>query len=279
MIILLMSNPIDLFKPKKTTVWRVFQPIGLFILSGLNVQVSAAEPTTSRIQLCLPELIAPLQLAPTAFNKKNLPLAVDLSTSTKHLEANQLSQPAPNHYLFTGNAKFTQPNLVVLSDRMFFDQGLQQAEFQGHVEVHQPEMLLLANQVEINEQAQTSLLTDAQYQILPSRMHGQAGRIQLNQRTETALLNRATLSACKQQPNQSLTWQLKFKEVEINQQTEMVEASSASLWVKGVPVLYTPYFAYSLADRASGFLFAELGTIKSVTQKDHLQFVKIPLLF
>jgi LPS-assembly protein len=283
MIIPLMSNPVRLFnpkiEPKKTTVSSVFQPIGLLMLSGLSVQVGAADPSTSRIQQCLPELIAPLQLTPKPFTKKSQPLAVDLSTSSKHLEADQLSQPAPNHYLFTGNAKFTQPNLVVLSDRMFFNQGLQQAQFQGHVEVHQPEILLIANQVEMNEQTQTSLLTDAQYQILPSRMHGQASRIQLDQKTEAAQLNHATLTACKQQPNKSLTWQLKFKEVEINQQTEMVEATSASLWVKGVPVLYTPYFAYSLADRASGFLFAEMGTIKSVTQKDHLQFIKIPYFF
>ncbi|MCF6253683.1 MAG: hypothetical protein L3J38_02935, partial [Thiomicrorhabdus sp.] len=175
-----MSNAVRLFhlefEPKKTTVSRVFQPIGWLILSSFIVQAIAAEPSISRVQQCLPNLIAPLQLAPKAFSKKSLPLAVDLNASAKHLEADQLSQPASNRYLFTGNAKFTQPNLVVLSDRMLFDQGLQQAEFQGHVEVHQPEILLLANQVKMDEQAQTSRLTDAQYQILPSRMHGQASQ-------------------------------------------------------------------------------------------------------
>ncbi len=283
MIILLMSNTARTFTrhdaPKKTAISRCFHPVSVLILSSLTVQVSAADPSSTRIQQCLPDLIAPLQLTPKSFTKKTQPLAVDLNASAKQLEADQLSQPTPNRYLFTGNAKFTQPNLVVLSDQMQFDQGLQKAKFLGHVEVHQPEILLVANQVEMDEQAQTSQLTEAHFQILPSRMYGQASRIQLNQTTETAQLNRATLTACKQQPNQSLTWQLKFKELEINQQTEMVEASSASLWVKGVPVLYTPYFAYSLADRASGFLFAEFGTIKSVTQEDHLQFIKIPYFF
>ncbi|VAW50029.1 LPS-assembly protein LptD @ Organic solvent tolerance protein precursor, partial [hydrothermal vent metagenome] len=226
-----------------------------------------------------PALIAPLQLSTQPFTKKSQALTADLSFSTKHLEADQLTQPTPNQYFFTGNAKFTQPNLVVLSDRMLFDRGLKKAEFQGHVELHQPEILLTAEQVELSETEQTAVLNEAQYQILPSRMYGQASQIKLNQQAETAQLDSATLTACKQQPNQSLTWQLKFKEVEINQQTEQVTASHTSLWIKEVPILYTPYFAYSLADRASGFLFAELGSIKSLTQKDHLQFIKIPYFF
>ncbi|VAW46891.1 LPS-assembly protein LptD @ Organic solvent tolerance protein precursor [hydrothermal vent metagenome] len=281
-----MSNPVRLFKPlftqKNTALPRCFQPvnlINLLILSGLSVQVSAADSSVTHVQQCLPDLIAPLQLPAQSFTKKSQVLVADLRSSIKHLEANQLTQPSPDRYLFTGNAKFTQPNLVVLSDRMLFDQAQQKAHFQGHVELHQPEILLTAEQVEMNEIDQTAVLTEAQYQILPSRMHGQASQIQLNQQAETAQLDSATLTACKQQENQSLTWQLKFKEVEIDQQDEQVVASNASLWIKGVPVLYTPYFAYSLADRASGFLFAELGSIKSVTQKNHLQFIKIPYFF
>ena len=280
MIILLMSNPVRLFKPKNVAVSH---SVGLLILSTLSVQISAADTTKTMInrtqQPCLPSLIAPLQLPVQSFTKKSQPLAANLRDSKKHLEADQLSQPTPNRYLFTGNAKFTQPNLVVLSDRMLFDQGLQQSEFQGHVELHQPEIVLTAEQVKLSETTQTATLNNAQYQILPSRMYGKAGQIQLHQQAETAQLDSATLTACKQQPNQSLTWQLKFKEVEINQQTEEVVASHTSLWIKDVPVLYTPYFAYSLADRASGFLFAELGSIKSVTQADHLQFIKIPYFF
>lgn len=284
MIILLMSNIAPQFKAlflnSPPLSWCV-QTVGVLLLTGVSLQ-SMAKDVDSLTQVspppCAPPLIAPLQLTPQTFSK-NRAIADHLTPSVKHLEANQLEQPSPNRYLFKGEAKFTQPNLVVLSDQMLFDKTQQTAQFKGHVEIHQPDILLMANQVDMSETEQTSILKEARYQILPSRMYGQASQILLEQQTSKTTLNQATLTACTQSPKQSLTWQLKFKEVEINQQTEMVVAHHARLLIKDVPVLYTPYFAYSLADRASGFLFASLGSIKSVTQKDLLQFIKIPYFF
>ncbi|VAW46644.1 hypothetical protein MNBD_GAMMA04-1990, partial [hydrothermal vent metagenome] len=178
-----MSNSVHLFKPKNTTASHA---VSLLILSSFSVQINAADGVISQAQRCLPALIAPLQLSTQPFTKKSQALAADLSTPKKHLEADQLSQPTPNQYLFTGNTKFTQPNLVVLSDWMLFDKGLQKSKFQGHVELHQPEILLTAEQVELSETEQTAVLNEAQYQILPSRMYGQASQIKLNQQAETA---------------------------------------------------------------------------------------------
>ncbi|HIE40607.1 MAG TPA: LPS-assembly protein LptD [Thiomicrorhabdus sp.] len=284
MIILLMSNIAPQFKAlflnSPPLSWCV-QTVGVLLLTGVSLQSTAKDvdsPTQASPPPCAPPLIAPLQLTPQTFSK-NRAIADHLTPSVKHLEANQLEQPSPNRYLFKGEAKFTQPNLVVLSDQMLFDKTQQTAQFKGHVEIHQPDILLMANQVDMSETEQTSILKEARYQILPSRMYGQASQILLEQQTSKTTLNQATLTACTQSPKQSLTWQLKFEEVEINQQTEMVVAHHARLLIKDVPVLYTPYFAYSLADRASGFLFASLGSIKSVTQKDLLQFIKIPYFF
>ncbi|MCF6344919.1 MAG: LPS assembly protein LptD [Thiomicrorhabdus sp.] len=287
MIILLMSNIAPQFKARFLNFlpplsWG-FQGVGVILLSGFSVQSIAGEDENRLNKIspppCAPSLITPLQLSPLSFSKHSKTIMVDLNQSVKKLEANQLVQPTPNSYLFKGNAKFTQPNLAVLSDQMLFNKVQQTAQFKGHVEIHQPEMLLMANQVDMSETEQTSTLKEARYQILPSRMYGQASQIFLEQKISKATLNQATLTACTQQPNQSLTWQLKFEEVKINQQTEQVTTRHAKLLIKGVPVLYTPYFSYSLADRASGFLFASLGSIKSVTQKDHLQFIKIPYFF
>ncbi len=285
MIILLMSNVALQFKSlflnfSPPLSW-CFQTVGAVLLTGFSLQ-SMAMKTNPPPQIasppCAPPLIAPLQLSPQTFSK-NKAVIVNLNPSVKQLEANQLEQPSPNRYLFKGEAKFTQPNLVVLSDQMLFDKAQQTAQFKGHVEIHQPDILLMANQVDMSEIEQTSKLKEARYQILPSRMYGQASQILLEQQSSKTTLNQATLTACTQSPEQSLTWQLKFDEVEINQQTEQVVARNARLLIKDIPVLYTPYFAYSLANRASGFLFASLGSIKSVTQKDLLQFIKIPYFF
>lgn len=273
MILLLMSNVARQFNSKSTLKTRLC----LVFWGALPFSLSPAfADSTPR---CLPNLIAPLQLEAKFFTKESMAIPLDVEQSVKNLTANQLTQPSPSQYLFKGDAKFSQPGLVVLSDQMLFDKTRKEATFTGNVELHQPEIILTANQIELNQKTQSSTLTNARYQVLPSRVHGHAKKIQLEQRHSTAQLYSANLTACQKQPNKNLTWALRFKEVEINQKTEKVAGYHTSLWIKGVPVLYTPYFAYSLADRASGFLFAEFGSLKSVTQKEHLQFVKIPYFF
>ncbi len=285
MIILLMSNVALQFTTRFIIhlfllTWK--KPLASIIFSGMSFSSLAMDTSLSLSQKipppCTLPLIAPLQLTPKDFSKHTA-VTIDLAHSTKQLEADELKQPSPNRYLFQGKAKFTQPNLVILSDQMLFDRTQQTAQFKGHVEIHQPDILLLANQVDMSETQQTSTLKKARYQILPNRMYGQASQILLEQRTSKATLNQATLTACPQTPQQSPAWQLQFKEVEIDQQQEQVTAHHAQLRIKNIPVLYTPYFAYSLADRASGFLFASMGNIKSVTQKDLLQYIKIPYFF
>jgi len=243
------------------------------LLGSVSFPLFAVTPQSA--QLCLPDLISPLQAIPPSSNA----VEFDSTQSKKTLEADQLTQPSTNRYLFEGNAILKQPGLVVLSDQMLFDQNQKEASFTGHVELHQPELIVNATQANIYEQSQSALLTDAQYQILPSRVYGQSARVHIQQQGATAQLDSATLTVCKQQPNKSLDWQLKFKEIEINNETEQVVGLNTTLLIKGVPVFYTPYFAYSLADRATGFLFADFGSTKSLTYNEQIQYLKIPYYF
>ncbi len=271
MIIHLMSNP-NLQVNMRIRVQTRCIAWGLL---AIPFHVMATGGTTT----CQPDLIAPLQFEPALFTKHSMALPLKVNHAVNNLTANQLTQPTANTYLFQGNARFHQPGLVVLSDKMRFDKTKKEALFTGHVELHQPEIILTANQVFLDEAKQSATLSDALFQVMPSRVHGAAQHIQLEQRHATAQLHSASLTACRKQPDHSPTWELNFKKLNINQTTELVTGFNTTLHIKGVPIFYTPYFSYSLADRASGFLFAEFGRIKSLTQSEQMQYLKIPYFF
>ena len=223
---------------------------------------------------CAPALIATPQKIP----------AVIKNTKTKtpaeqHIEADKLSQPDNNQYLLEGSAVFKQPGLVVLSDKALFNKQQQTAQFDGHIEVHQPEITITAQQAKINNQQKTAVLTDTKYQILPSRVHGKSKQISIDEKAQQAALARASLTTCKVNSDQSVDWDLKSDELTINNKTRRVVGKNTTIYFKDIPVFYTPYFDYPLDDRASGLLFPEIGSYKSITQNSSNQYIKIPYYF
>ncbi|MEA1989702.1 MAG: LPS assembly protein LptD, partial [Pseudomonadota bacterium] len=115
--------------------------------------------------------------------------------------------------------------------------------------------------------------------MLPSRTHGKSKNIQLDQKAQQAALARASLTTCKVNSDQSVDWDLKFDELVINNEKRRVVGKNTTLYFKDVPIFYTPYFDYPLDDRASGLLFPEIGSYKSLTQNASNQYIKIPYYF
>ena len=221
--------------------------------------------------LCAPALIAPQQIIPVKVK--------DSDAEPQNIEADSLSQPSKTQYLLQGNAVFKQPGLVVLSDEAVYDKNDKTAVFKGNVEVHQPELTITADNARIDNQNETAVLNNTEFQMLPSRTHGKSKNIQLDQKSQQAALARASLTTCKVNSDQSVDWDLKFDELVINNETRRVVGKNTTLYFKDVPIFYTPYFDYPLDDRASGLLFPEIGSYKSLTQDSSNQYVKIPYYF
>lgn len=232
----------------------------------------AEDNATLSADLCLPQLIVPFQSIP--------PQESQDQSAPQNLEADELTQPTTSTYQMLGNATFKQPGLVVLSDRMLYNKTDKTADFFGHVELHQPQILVTAEHAHLDEPSQTAILNQTEYQVLPSRVYGQSSQIIVNQATENAQLNRASLTACPQQPEgTSVPWDLSFSTLQLNNQTRRMVGKHTILYIKDLPVFYTPYFDYPLDDRASGFLFPELSSYKSVTQDEPLTYLKLPYFF
>ncbi|MBA3661595.1 MAG: LPS-assembly protein LptD [Gammaproteobacteria bacterium] len=71
-------------------------------------------------------------------------------------------------------------------------------------------------------------------------------------------LNEATFSTC---PPRNPAWQIKANSILLDKNTGRGSAKGAQLFVKSVPVLYLPYFSFSIdKQRKSGFLWPRPGT-------------------
>ena len=280
-----MSNAVSYFVMKKRlqkTVKGLKSPLP-FTLLALSLSTSQAwsqqaepslfQPHTKDLAAnpCAPQLIAQPQNIPSQ--------TVQSDNPQQNIEANQLSQPNSHQYLLEGNAVLSQPGLVVLGDEALFDKQQETAKFNGHVELHQPEITITAKQAHINHQQKTAVLTDTKYQMLPSRVHGKSTNIALDEKAQQAKLAKASLTTCKVNSDESVDWDLKFDELTINNETRRVVGKNTTLYFKDIPIFYTPYFDYPLDDRASGLLFPEIGSYKSLTQSSSNQYIKIPYYF
>lgn len=237
----------------------------LVLAMGLLPQQAWSETATS---ICEPDLIAAQQQIPAKNAKQE-----------KNFTADKLSQPSKEQYLLEGNAVVKQPGLVVLSDEALYNKTDNIAVFTGNVELHSPEMTVKAKHATLDNNQSKALLTETQFQLLPSRAHGFSDDIQVDDAAKLTTLAKASLTKCRVKTDQSVDWDLKFEKLEINDKTRRVVGRNSTLYFKGVPVFYTPYFDYPLDDRASGLLFPEVGSYKSLNQAEPSKYVKIPYYF
>ncbi|MDG6777482.1 LPS assembly protein LptD [Thiomicrorhabdus sp. zzn3] len=232
---------------------------------------------------CLPQWIAQPIEVPAEQTDQTTPQATQM-------EADRLTQPDQNEFRLTGSAEVHHPGSVLLADEIRYRRDTQQAQASGQVELHRNDLLLTAQHAKLDNQQQTAKLQHTRYQLIPSRTHGHAKTIDLNQQKEVAHLHQATLTTCPIQNRlqdgtlasenqEQVAWQLKFDDLEINNHNRRVIGKHTTLLFHDVPIFYTPYFDYPLDDRASGLLFPEFGGYKAITEDRSSFYVKLPYYF
>ncbi len=243
----------------------------LFLAVALLFAPSAQSEQTSEAERCLPELIAAPQAIPE--------MQANPESAPKHVEADRLKQISENQFQLQGKTTLKQPGLVVLSDTVTLDRKQNTADFEGHVELHQQEVTITADKAMIDGNAKKARLENTRYQLQPSRAHGKSTSIRLDENKQTIDLQRASLTTCKIKSDQSVDWDLKFDNLQINDKTRRVIGKNTTLYFNDVPIFYTPYFDYPLDDRATGLLVPDFGSYKSVTDDERKSYVKIPYYF
>lgn len=230
---------------------------------------------------CLPPLITPLQQPPQKTTKQH------------HLSATRLNQWAPNAYSLLGDAQLLAPGRIILADKLNYSRAAQQAQAFGHVRLIQPDALITAETISLNKSQQKAHISDALYQLLPSRAFGQAQKITINQHTQITELTQATFTTCplrsepktkngsfyRAQYDHNVAWELSAEKIRLDKQKRRVYGYNTWLHFYHVPIFYTPYFNFSLEDRDSGFLFPNFGVHRSINDNSPRAYWLQPYYF
>jgi LPS-assembly protein len=155
----------------------------------------------------------------------------------------------------------------------------------GNVRLHEPNQLITGKSAHYNLKNDTKSLNDIIYRaaiygdLNPTPVHvsyqdqqkerkvtqmsawGQATAF-AQQQPKVYTFNDASYSTC---PPTNNAWILKASKIELNRTIGRGYATHARLYLKNIPVFYTPYFNFPIdTRRKSGFLFPKVGVLTSV---------------
>jgi LPS-assembly protein len=178
------------------------------------------------------------------------------------LRANNLIDDRENGRLIAeGDVEIRVDDRVLRADRVVYDVDAGTLRAQGRVQIVQPDgVLQFADEIEIDEEFENGFATRFATRLSQNAIATASAAIR--QDGTRNLLEQVVYTACpvcegEGQP----TWSLRARRAVQNQDTQMISYQDAVLEVKGVPVLYVPYFAHPdpTSGRRSGLLTPDLG--------------------
>jgi LPS-assembly protein len=190
-----------------------------------------------------------------------------------------------------------QPDVILRADRIIEDRNLEQVIAEGNVEVRVEDRVLMADRL-VYDRAKGSMHASGRVQITQSDgsiqfaddieadeefANGFATRFSARLDANTTVTASAAVRSedgsvntmeqviytgcpiCRENGGQP-TWSLRARRMEQNTRTQMITYQDAVLEIRGVPVLYIPYFAHPdpTSERRSGLLTPDIGLSSKV---------------
>ena len=174
-----------------------------------------------------------------------------------YFSADEMENDSTNSLITaSGNVEIIRDNLTLRADKVIYNQNTDHISAKGNVIlVEQSGNVLFADQIDLSEHMQNADVQNIKV-VLADKTRLAANSFH-KKNDDTKILRQAVYTPCDNCVGQSPLWQLKAQKVVHNPTDQNIEYQNAFLEIKGVPVLYTPYFAHpdpSVKHR-SGFLF------------------------
>jgi LPS-assembly protein len=160
----------------------------------------------------------------------------------------------------TGNVYLTYGQVFLRADHVRYDRETEDALAEGGVFLTDGKSRLEGDRLEYNTSTGRGILYRGNGFFAPSLW---VKGMEIRREDEnTYSLTRATLTPCPVEEGASPDWEIRAKEATVHVNEEVV-AHDASLWAKGIPLLYSPLFTSPAGERKSGFLIPESGVSTS----------------
>ena len=182
----------------------------------------------------------------------------DLDPASQPLQASSITSTTTDEGVSTleGDVVVQQGYRRLASDKATVNRETGIANIPGEGEYREPGILLIGSNTEVNLETKAVTTHDVKFVTHANHLRGEAQIISRSE-NEIIYISDGRLSRC---PPASNAWELRAKKITLDQEKGVGVAKHATLRVKDVPVLYTPYVSFPIDDRRkSGFLFPELG--------------------
>jgi LPS-assembly protein len=188
----------------------------------------------------------------------NAPMRATARSSQLFKNANataDFSADNTTQVILIGDVVITQGYRQIKANKAQFNQKTGEMVMDGQLELREPGLLVLGSDATINQNQNTLEVNQATYVLQNESLRGTAARI--NKTTDGKLkLKSATFTQCAPDDN---TWSLKGSQITLNSISQQGVVRNARLYIKGIPVFYSPYFRFPIGDqRLSGFLAPSL---------------------
>lgn len=220
--------------------------LALLPLAGVQAQsVNLLDPWVR----CEPDELA-REIVPTMLNAPppgELPLQADADRV----------ESSSTYSLLEGNVSLSRGDQRLRAERISLDRTAQQVEIDGEFIYGDPYQALRGQQAEVNLDAETGWFSEADYYLPGRHAQGHAKSVRVDQQQQLTQLEEATYSTC---PRGQEFWQLRARDLQINEATQRGQARDMTLAFKDTPIFYLPYLSFPTTnERQSGFLFPRQG--------------------
>ncbi len=156
-----------------------------------------------------------------------------------------------NQVTFQGNVAITQGNRSISTERATFDRDKNQAQLTGGVQLRDPQVMVRAEQGEINTESGDAAFDDAQFVLYERRIYGVADHLK-RFGDNVIKLKQSEISSCEPGDN---SWSIRGSEISLHPDAHFGTAKNMRIEVENVPVFYLPYVRFPVGnERLTGFL-------------------------
>jgi len=166
-----------------------------------------------------------------------------------------------------GNVEVRVGKRVMRADRLVYDQNKPSMRAQGHVQIVDEEGgVQFADEIEADEEFRNGFATRFSARLGGYSVVTAASAVRTDGTRNS--LEQVVYTGCPvcEENGSTPTWSLRARRAVQNTETQMITYQDAVLEIKGVPVLYMPYFAHPdpSSKRRSGLLVPDLGVSSKI---------------
>jgi LPS-assembly protein len=207
-------------------------------------------------------------VAPHAYAKESFTKTVNVSSDKPaDIEADSLSYDKKNLIATAqGHVEVSQGDMILIADKVVYDQKNNTVEAEGNVSLREPDgNVFFADKMSLKDDLKKGVINKLSAKFV-DKSTMEAERAEKIDENITILDNAfyTPCTVCKDEnhKNKAPLWNFSAERATINEQAQTITYKNAFFKVKDVPIIYTPYLSHPTpgADRKSGFLIPKYST-------------------